>query len=155
VDARRAFYYGRRPDSTAVVNGTGMRARSFSALDRYADSLVAANRVPFYVLADFADADFAREDTLTRGGQFAKTIAARHKDVVVRDAHPLVDQLRAKKSPAEIALLRKAAEISSEGHRAAMTIAEPTKEYELQAALEYAFMRLGGARPSYGSIVGG
>src|SRR5450759_506779 len=36
-----------------------------------------------------------------------------------------------------------------------MTIAEPAKEYEIQAALEYAFMRLGGARPSYGSIVGG
>jgi Xaa-Pro aminopeptidase len=63
--------------------------------------------------------------------------------------------LRAKKSPAELALIRKAAEISSEGHRSAMKMAEPTKEYEIQAALEYDFMRLGGARPSYGSIVGG
>jgi Xaa-Pro aminopeptidase len=73
----------------------------------------------------------------------------------VRDAHKIVDELRAKKSPAEMALLRKAAEISTEGHRAAMTIAEPTKEYEIQAALEGTFPRLGGARPSYGSIVGG
>jgi Xaa-Pro aminopeptidase len=30
----------------------------------------------------------------------------------------------------------------------------PAHEYELQAALEYTFMRLGGARPAYGSIVG-
>ena len=65
-----------------------------------------------------------------------------------------MDQLRAKKSAAEIALLRKAAEISSEGHRAAMTAPMPAHEYELQAALEYTFMRLGGSRPAYGSIVG-
>jgi len=38
-------------------------------------------------------------------------------------------------------LLRRAAEISSEGHREAMKLAEPTREYELQAALEYAFTR--------------
>src|SRR5262249_19076470 len=31
---------------------------------------------------------------------------------------------------------------------------QPTKEYELQAALEYTFTRLGGARPAYGSIIG-
>jgi Xaa-Pro aminopeptidase len=36
-----------------------------------------------------------------------------------------------------------------------MSIPEPTKEYEIQAALEGTFLRLGGARPSYGSIVGG
>ena len=155
VDARRAFYYGRRPDSAAVVNGMGMEAQSFSALGRFTDSIATANNTPFYVLADYSDADFAREDSLTRGGQFARTLAARHNGLVVRDAHPFVDALRAKKSPAEIALLRKAAEVSSEGHRAAMSIAEPTREYEIQAALEYAFMRLGGARPSYGSIVGG
>ncbi|MEP6620371.1 MAG: aminopeptidase P family protein [bacterium] len=155
VDARRAFYYGRRPDSTAVVNGMAMQARSFSALDGYADSIAKANDIPFYVLGDFGDADFAREDSLTRGGQFAKTLSQRHTGVTIRDAHPLVDALRARKSPAEIALLRKAAEVSSEGHRAAMLVPAPTKEYEIQAALEYTFMRLGGARPSYGSIVGG
>jgi Xaa-Pro aminopeptidase len=53
-----------------------------------------------------------------------------------------------------MALLRKAGEISAEGHRAAMLAPEPTREYELQAAVEYTFMKLGGARPSYGSIVG-
>ena len=155
VDPRRAFYYGRRPDSAAVVAGMGMDARSFAALTSFTDSIAKANTLPFYVLSDFSDADFAREDSLTRGGQFARSIAERHRGLVVRDAHPFVDALRARKSPAELALLRKAAEVSSEGHRAAMSIAEPTKEYEIQAALEYAFMRLGGARPSYGSIVGG
>ena len=104
---------------------------------------------------DFSDADFAQEDSLTRGRQFMRAVAARHRGVEVKDAHEIVDQLRARKSPVEVALLRRAAEISSEGHREAMKLAEPSKEYELQAALEYTFMRLGGARPSYGSIVGG
>jgi Xaa-Pro aminopeptidase len=151
---RTAFYYGKRPDSLEVVRNWGVNARSFSAIGAVVDSL-ASSGLPFYTLDDFADADFARQDSLTRGKQFMRTIAAKHSGLVVKDGHQIVDQLRAKKSAAEIALLRKAAEISSEGHRAAMTAAEPVKEYEIQAALEYAFMRLGGARPSYGSIVGG
>ena len=154
VDPRRAFYYGRRPDSAAVVRTMGMAARSFSSLGTVVDS-IAASGAHVYSLSDYGDADFADEDSLTRGGQFLRAIAARHRGLEVKNAHELVDQLRARKSPAEIALLRRAAEISSEGHREAMKLAEPTREYELQAALEYAFTRLGGARPSYGSIVGG
>ena len=85
----------------------------------------------------------------------ASQVKAKHAALEVRDGHEIVDALRARKSPAEMALLRKAAEISTEGHRAAMLIPEPTKEYEIQAALEGTFLRLGGARPAYGSIVGG
>ena len=154
IEPRTAFYYGRRPDSASVVRNLGMGARSFSAVEQAVDSL-ASSGLPFYVLADFSDADFAQEDSLTRGRLFMRAVTSRHAGLVVRDAHTIVDQLRARKSPAEIALLRRAAEISSQGHVEAMRLAEPTKEYELQAALEYAFMRLGGARPSYGSIVGG
>ncbi len=154
VEPRSAFYYGRHPDSATVVRRMNMNARAFSALDHVVDSLASVNLM-LYALVDYADADFAAKDSLTRGQQFVRGVVARHAGLAFRDAHPIVGELRARKSPAELALLRKAAEISSEGHRAAMTIAEPSKEYEIQAALEYAFMRLGGARPSYGSIVGG
>ena len=155
VGAREAFYYGRRPDSASVVRDLGVHARTFSSLAAYVDSLASA-RLPIYTLADFSDADFAEEDSLTRGQQFIKMIKAKHASAIdVRDGHEIVDALRAKKSPAEIALLRRAAQISDEGHRAAMLIPEPTKEYEIQAALEGTFLRLGGARPAYGSIVGG
>ncbi len=152
--ARSAFYYGRRPDSASVVRTMAMGARSFSAFTRVVDSLARA-RPTVYHLADFASDDFAEQDSLSRGRLFMASLVARHPRLDVRDAHPLVNALRARKSPAEIALLRRAAEISSQGHREALVIAEPTKEYELQAALEHGFLRLGGARPSYGSIVGG
>jgi Xaa-Pro aminopeptidase len=153
IDPRTAFYYGRRPDSATVVRTLGVAARSFSALSGVADSL-AASGLPFYSLADFADADFARQDSLTRGRMFVRGLVARHPGLEVRDAHPIVDGLRARKSPAEIALLRRAAEISSEGHRAVLSAPEPRHEYELKAVLENTFTRLGGARPAYGSIVG-
>ena len=156
TDARstlRAFYYGIRPDSAATERTYRIRTRSFTAFRQVLDS-VAALGLPIYHLADFEDADFAAADSLTRGRALLNDLAAKHPGLVVKDGHELVDQLRARKSPAELALLRRAAEISSEGHRAAMLAPEPTREYELRAALEHAFTRLGGTRPAYGSIVG-
>ncbi len=118
------------------------------------DSLVRTG-LPLYTLHDFADADFAQEDSLTRGTMFVRALHARQPGAVVRDAHPLVDALRARKSEAEIALLRRAVAISDEGHRAAMRAAAPgLHEYDLQGEAERAFLRGGAARPGYGSIVG-
>jgi Xaa-Pro aminopeptidase len=153
AEPRSAFYYGWRPDSAAVRRLHALTARPFAALATVADSL-AAMGLPLYTLNDFEDADFARADSLTRGRAFVRAISQRHPGLAVKDAHPIVDELRAKKSPAEVALLRRAAEISSEGHRAAMLAPVPQHEYELQAVLEYNFTRLGGTRPAYGSIVG-
>ena len=155
IDPRTAFYYGRRPDSASVERTLGVKARSFAAITEFVDSIAGASpKTTFYTLADFSDADFAQQDSLTRGRSFMKALVARRSGLTVKDAHPIVDQLRAKKSPAELALLRKAGEISAEGHRAAMLAPEPAHEYELQAVVEYTFTRLGGERPAYGSIVG-
>ena len=151
--ARTAFYYGQRADTATLARAMAVQARSSSALTAMADSL-AASQLPFYALTDFEDADFAGADSLTRGQQFMKALSTRHAGLVVRDAHQLVNQLRARKSDAEIALLRKAAEISSAGHRAVLMMPQPAHEYEMQAVLEATFLRLGGERPAYGSIVG-
>lgn len=153
VDPRLAFYYGFRPDSAAIAGRLGLASRPFATLRSVLDSL-AATGLPVYTLADYEDADFAREDTLTRGRRFMAAFAADHPGMTIRDAHPIVDQLRARKSPAELALLRRAAAISAAGHRAVLTAPEPHHEYEWQAVLEYTFKRLGGERPAYGSIVG-
>jgi Xaa-Pro aminopeptidase len=154
INPRTAFYYGRRPDSASVEQALGVRARSFSALAGFVDSLAGIPNTTFYHLTDFTAADFARQDSLTRGQSFMKALAAKHPGLAVKDAHEIVDQLRARKSPAELALIRRAGEISAEGHRAAMLAPEPGHEYELQAAVEYTFLKLGGRRPAYGSIVG-
>jgi Xaa-Pro aminopeptidase len=153
INARTAFYYGRRADSSMTMQRYGIRGRPISSLAAVLDSLAAAG-LPFYSMGDFEDADFARADSLTRGQIFMRAFAAKHAGVIVRNAMPVVDQLRARKSPGEVALLRKAAELSSEGHRAAMLTANPSHEYELRAALEFTFTKLGAERVAYGSIVG-
>ncbi len=153
IDARTAFYYGKRLDSTASEARTGMPARSFAALTSVLDSLAKIG-LPFYHIPDVETMDFARNDSLTRGQELIKALGRRYPALAIRNGMPSVLQLRARKSPAEQALIRQAAEISAEGHRAAMLTANPLHEYELRAALEFEFTRRGAERPAYGSIVG-
>jgi len=66
----------------------------------------------------------------------------------------LLDELRLFKSPAELKLMQRAADISVLAHEAVMRGARPgMHEYELQAELERVF-RMHDAGPAYGSIVG-
>src|ERR1043166_8621588 len=150
---RRSLYYGAEPDSAALLSELGLFSRDASALTAAVDSL-ARSGLTVYGLRDFEDADFAAADSLTRGGQFLRLLALRYPGQVT-SASAILDQLRAKKSPAELALIRKAAEISSEGHLELMRQIEPgMHEYDLQAIIEYTFRRGGAERPAYGSIVG-
>ncbi|HEY6223622.1 MAG TPA: aminopeptidase P N-terminal domain-containing protein, partial [Gemmatimonadales bacterium] len=151
---RRSLYYGIEPDSSTIATELGLSSRSTDALGGVLDSL-AGSGLPFYALRDVEDADFAGLDSLTRGGQTMRALTQRHAGLTVQDAAPILDRLRATKSPAEQALLRRAAEISVAGHRAAMQLIAPgLHEYDLQAVLEYTFRRQGAERPAYGSIVG-
>ncbi len=66
----------------------------------------------------------------------------------------LLDELRLFKSPAEVRLMQRAADISIKAHEAAMRLARPgMHEYVLQAEIERMF-RIHDAVPAYGSIVG-
>jgi Xaa-Pro aminopeptidase len=153
IDARRVLYEGARIDSNTAVARTGIAGRPFSAMAGVLDSL-AATGLAFYHVPDVSSMDFARNDSLTRGQQTISALGAKYPQLAIRNAMPQVLALRAKKSAAEIALIRRAAEISTEGHRAAMLTANPQHEFELRAALEYEFTRRGAERPAYGSIVG-
>jgi Xaa-Pro aminopeptidase len=153
--ARRTIYYGPDPDASELMRELGLAARPVTQVGAFVDSLIRAGVRPVHELRDFAAADFATQDSLTRGGRFVKALALTHPRVAVHDAHPVVDSLRARKSPAELALIRKAAEISAEGHTELMRRIEPgMHEYDLQAIIDYTFRRAGSERPSYGAIVG-
>jgi Xaa-Pro aminopeptidase len=72
--------------------------------------------------------------------------------------HPgrLLHAMRLYKTPAEVDLLRKAAEITVVAHSAAMAAAAPgVHEYELDALVDYTFRKHGGNGPGYTTIVGG
>lgn len=65
-------------------------------------------------------------------------------------------ELRLRKGPAEIEVLRKAAAVTDEAHRASMQLAGPgVGENEIEAVIDYTFRRRGGTGPGYTSIVGG
>ena len=71
------------------------------------------------------------------------------------DPSVLLHEMRLFKSPDELARLRRACEISAEGHLRAMRATRPGMgEWELQAEIEYAFRRAGARAPGYSTIVG-
>ena len=71
------------------------------------------------------------------------------------DPRAVLHEMRLRKSSEELALLRKAADITCEAHREAMKLAAPgVAEYELEAVINYTFRRRGGSGPGYSSIVG-
>jgi Xaa-Pro aminopeptidase len=73
----------------------------------------------------------------------------------VVDPQVALHELRLHKRPEELAAMRRAADISTEAHIAAMKAGKPgTFEHELEAVINYTFRRSGGAGPGYASIVG-
>ena len=70
------------------------------------------------------------------------------------DARIWLDEMRLVKDSHELALMRRAAEISTGAHRAAMRATRPGgHEYEIEAELLSAFRRGGAEAPAYTSIV--
>ena len=68
----------------------------------------------------------------------------------------ILHEMRLRKDAHEIALMRRAAAITAEGYRAAVAAIRPGGwEYEVEAALEGTYRRLGGNGPAYGTIVAG
>src|SRR5579883_763272 len=71
------------------------------------------------------------------------------------DAHEELADMRLFKAPEELALLRKACEISCEGHREVIRDVRPgMHEYTLQGILEGRFRREGARRNGYPCIIG-
>jgi Xaa-Pro aminopeptidase len=132
----------------------GIAGRDLAQLRPAVDSL-AASGLPFYVVPDIRSADYTAEDSLTRGSRFLSQVRLAYPYLVMHSLDDSVRRLRARKSAAEIALLRRATEISVRAHREAIKATAPgCGEYEIQALLEGAFRRFGADRPGYGSIVG-
>ena len=70
------------------------------------------------------------------------------------DLLPILDEMRLFKDSHELAIMRRAGEISALAHRRAMAASHAgVREYELEAELLYTFRKYGAQGPAYGSIV--
>lgn len=84
----------------------------------------------------------------------AKARSGVHAPVRMVDARVWLDEMRLVKDGHELALMRRAAEISTGAHRDAMRATRPGRhEYEIEAELLSAFRRGGAEAPAYTSIV--
>ncbi|WP_417560613.1 aminopeptidase P N-terminal domain-containing protein [Marinomonas sp.] len=70
------------------------------------------------------------------------------------DLLPLVSEMRLRKDAEEIAIMETAAQISVEAHKQAMRSVRPgMNEYQLEAELNYIFMKSCARQPAYNNIV--
>jgi Xaa-Pro aminopeptidase len=78
-----------------------------------------------------------------------------HPPATIIDPATIIHELRVIKSPDELELMQKAADIAAEAHCEAMKAVRPgMREYEVEAIIEQIFRRHGAAGPAYTSIVG-
>jgi Xaa-Pro aminopeptidase len=79
----------------------------------------------------------------------------KYPSLKLKGPNALVGRLRAIKSPAEIDQIRRSIAATGEGIAGALGTCRPgAKEYELQAAIEYAMLRRGASSPAFSSIIG-
>jgi len=151
---RTALYLGDRKTPAEVAKDLGLGARFTEELQEVADSL-AKSGLPFYAVSDAQSAEFEGRDTLSFGRNFVADFVQRNPRQKVTDLTRTVEQLRARKSDAELAVIKKAAEISAKAHEEVMrTIRPGMKESEIQAVMEATYRKLGADGPGYTSIVG-
>ena len=92
----------------------------------------------------------------TKEASFIQKIKERFPQFDLHDLSPLLDSMRSIKSPAEIALIRRATEIAGLGIMEAMRSTQPgIYEYQLDAAAKYVFYLHGARGDAYPSIIGG
>jgi Xaa-Pro aminopeptidase len=91
-----------------------------------------------------------------REAHFVRLLKERFPQFDVRDLSPTLDLMRLIKSPAEIALIRRATQLAGLGILEAMRSTTPgVYEYQLDAAARYVFHLNGARGDGYASIVGG
>jgi Xaa-Pro aminopeptidase len=153
IDPRRALYDGFAPDSADLERRTGLGLRDRDRLREVMDGL--AGRGTLWTVTDAHSRDYRSTDSLSAERYFVQRFWAAHPGVTVRSADALVDSLMVVKSPAEIALLRRAVDISVLGQIAAMKAVRPgVNEHEIFALTDYTFRMAGASGPSFRAIIG-
>ncbi len=148
-DPAREAWTGTRLGAPGAARATGISAFTIDSLQPVLDSLL-RDGGQLSVIGDIGDARFASRDD-----QLVTALRHGHPRIKVENAGALLEQLRMHHSDAELALERKAIDITVRAqHEAITTIRPGLNEFEIQALIEYTFRRNGADRPSFSSIVG-
>jgi len=128
-------------------------AFSIQDLEIFLPTLIGNKKTLYYPMGLYKDFDAFMIQLMnqlqTRGRHQSET------PLTLVDVQPLIHELRLFKSPAEVALMQKAADISVKTHQAAMRYCQPGRnECELDAVISFEFKKQGALSPAYTSIVG-
>lgn len=141
----KEIWTGKRTGQEAVLQQfCANRAYSITDADRLLPELLKDNKQIFYSQGIDASWD--------------NRILNQYKppQAVVTGLLPLIHEMRLVKSPSEIQLMRKAAQISADAHIALIKHCQPKKmEYELEALFVYECLQKGCRAMAYSPIVGG
>ncbi|UBX49344.1 Xaa-Pro aminopeptidase [Providencia alcalifaciens] len=153
-DLTAEIWFGRRLGQDAAPEKLGVdKALPFDEIVDQLYQLLNGLDVVYHAQGEFDYADklvFGALDVLRRGSR--RNLKAPR---TVIDWRPMVHEMRLFKSDAEMAVMRKAGEISALAHIRAMETCRPNMyEYQLCGEIEYEFTRHGARFPSYNTIVG-
>ena len=148
-DPAREVWTGVRAGLAGARAATGLDTRPARELRPVLDSLAGAG-LPLAIVGELEV-----RGVPTREGVLVAGLRAAHPGLRATSVAAAVLPLRARKSTAEMARIRRAADVTVRALGEAMRLVAPgVREYEVQALLEYTFRRLGGDGPSFVSIVG-
>jgi Xaa-Pro aminopeptidase len=153
-DPERETWDGRRAGVEGAVATYGAdKAFTVAEFHEQARELLNGARNLYYRLGVNSELD----ETLV---QAMRAMRARNRlfraPDAITDPGVILHEMRLVKSPAEIELMQRSADIAAEAHAEAMRAVRPgMHEYEIEALIEYHFRRNGATAPAYNSIVGG
>ncbi|ELY3803584.1 Xaa-Pro aminopeptidase [Cronobacter sakazakii] len=154
-DKTAEIWFGRRLGQEAAPAKLGVdRALAFNEIDEQLYQLLNGLDVVYHAQGEYAYADtivFTALDKLRRGARQNLSAPA-----TLTDWRPWVHEMRLFKSPEELAVMRRAGEISALAHTRAMQKCRPGMyEYQLEGEILHEFTCHGARFPSYNTIVGG
>lgn len=153
-DLTAEIWFGRRLGQDAAPAKLGVdRALPWDDIGEQLHQLLNGLDVVYHAQGLYAEADqqvFSALEKLRRG--FRQNLSAPD---TLTDWRPWVHDMRLFKGPEEIAILRRAGEISALAHTRAMQTCRPGMfEYQLEGEIQHEFNRHGARFPSYNTIVG-
>jgi Xaa-Pro aminopeptidase len=154
-DPAAETWTGRRPgvDGAREIHGAD-EAHDVALFPERLPDIVRGVRRIYHCLGRRREIDQRLVEIQADARRQSRTSPAPVDEVV--DPRGLLHEMRLFKEEPEIALMRRAAEISAVAHRAAARLARPGRfEYELEGQLFNHFRGSGGSGPAYGSIVAG
>lgn len=154
-DLDKEIWDGFRYGADAARNEFGFdEAYSIQQLDDLMPKLLGNQSKLFYSLGADVAWDTRVTAWLTQLREGARSGVSAPDQML--DIRKLVDQMRLYKSPYELDLMRRSAQIAAGAHLRAMQKTRPNKmEYEIEAEFLHEFYRKGAQAPAYTSIVAG